>query len=182
MRTSAACSTFSRIKSSAFDSLLLADTRSNAARSYYMVMPRFGQGEDLFDFVEAAPDGLDGPNMLAIFAQVVDAVAFLHSVGIVHRDIKDENVILDGEGRVQLIDFGSAAYVREGRKFDTFSGTLECVSLAFNCGMGRCVYMDVQLCGAGGVERRTVWREGDRHLGIRRVRLALLLWCKAFCL
>lgn len=38
-----------------------------------------------------------------------------------------QNVVLDAEGTVRLIDFGSAAYVKEGRKFDTFSGTLECV-------------------------------------------------------
>lgn len=104
-----------------------------STHSYYMVMPRFGQGEDLFDYVEAAPDGLDGRAMLSIFGQVADAIAFLHSVGIVHRDIKDENVILDGDGRVQLIDFGSAAYVREARKFDTFSGTLECVMWSRTC-------------------------------------------------
>lgn len=45
--------------------------------------------------------------------------------GSVHRDIKDENVVLDHDGNVQLIDFGSAAYIKDGKKFDTFSGTLE---------------------------------------------------------
>ena len=42
---------------------------------------------------------------------------------VVHRDIKDENVILDGEGRVKLVDFGSAAYIKSG-PFDVFVGTI----------------------------------------------------------
>jgi protein-serine/threonine kinase len=42
----------------------------------------------------------------------------------VHRDIKDENVILDGEGKVKLVDFGSAAYIKSG-PFDVFVGTID---------------------------------------------------------
>ncbi|KAN0065679.1 serine/threonine protein kinase [Thecaphora frezii] len=92
---------------------------------YYMVMPRFGTGQDLFDHVESAPQGLGTFEIRSIFGQVADALRFLHANNIVHRDIKDENVILDGDGNVQLIDFGSAAHVRPGRLFDTFSGTLD---------------------------------------------------------
>ena len=96
------------------------------AENYYLVMACFGEGQDLFDYVDAAPNGLELGESRTILRQIVDAVAFLHSHGIVHRDIKDENIILDGQGGVQLIDFGSAAYVREGKPyFDTFSGTLE---------------------------------------------------------
>ena len=96
------------------------------AENYYLVMPCFGSGQDLFDYVDLAPTGLTVADSRSILLQIVDGVAFLHSHGIVHRDIKDENVILDGSGRVQLIDFGSAAYIKEGKPyFDTFSGTLE---------------------------------------------------------
>ncbi|GAA5954123.1 hypothetical protein JCM21900_002895 [Sporobolomyces salmonicolor] len=82
-------------------------------------------GQDLFDYVDLHPSGLALPTIRHILGQVADALAFLHEHSIVHRDIKDENVVLDAEGNVRLIDFGSAAYVREGRKFDTFSGTLD---------------------------------------------------------
>ncbi|SPO22750.1 related to serine/threonine-protein kinase [Ustilago trichophora] len=92
---------------------------------YYLVMPCFGRGQDLFDYVESAPDGLAASQCRSIFGQVADALWFLHANNIVHRDIKDENVVLDGEGNAQLIDFGSAAHVRPGKLFDTFSGTLD---------------------------------------------------------
>lgn len=92
------------------------------------VMYRFGTGKDLFDHVEMNPYGLPIDEIISICRQVSAAIAFLHQNRIVHRDIKDENVILDGAGGVQLIDFGSATYYREGQLFDTFSGTLEYVA------------------------------------------------------
>ena len=91
-------------------------------------MPRFGTGVDLFDRVESEPDGLEPYEIRSLLGQLSDAVRFLHSNGIVHRDIKDENVILDGNGRCQLIDFGSAAHWRPGKRWDTFSGTLHYAS------------------------------------------------------
>ncbi|PWN28152.1 hypothetical protein BDZ90DRAFT_231910 [Jaminaea rosea] len=92
---------------------------------YYLVMPRFGHGTDLFDYIESHPFGLATSEARCILGQVADGVRFLHQHNIVHRDIKDENVILDGAGHAQLIDFGSAAHVKAGRSFDTFSGTLD---------------------------------------------------------
>ncbi|WVR06255.1 hypothetical protein IAU60_003285 [Kwoniella sp. DSM 27419] len=95
---------------------------------YYLVMPRFGTGLDLFDHVESSPSGLNPFEVRSLVGQLADAVRFLHANGIVHRDIKDENVILDGNGRCQLIDFGSAAHWRPGKRWDTFSGTLHYAS------------------------------------------------------
>ncbi|ORY31408.1 hypothetical protein BCR39DRAFT_465781 [Naematelia encephala] len=95
---------------------------------YYLVMPRFGTGLDLFDRVESSPSGLEAFEIRSLVGQLADAVRCLHANGIVHRDIKDENVILDGEGRCQLIDFGSAAHWRPGKRWDTFSGTLHYAS------------------------------------------------------
>lgn len=79
---------------------------------------------DLFDLVESYPSGLPPGLIRSYLGQIADAMSFLHSKGIVHRDIKDENVILGPRNRCILIDFGSSGLVRKGG-WDTFSGTLD---------------------------------------------------------
>ncbi|OAQ28979.1 Pkinase-domain-containing protein [Linnemannia elongata AG-77] len=91
---------------------------------YYVEMALHGAGMDLFDYIELTPY-MTEDEIRGIFRQICDAVHHLHSNKIVHRDIKDENVILDQKGKIQLIDFGSSAYLKEGKKFDTFCGTLD---------------------------------------------------------
>ncbi|KAI8981586.1 hypothetical protein BDF20DRAFT_861904 [Mycotypha africana] len=91
---------------------------------YYVVMDLYGAGMDLFDYIEMN-EHLKEKEIKSIFKQVALAVAHLHAHQIVHRDIKDENVILDMKGGVRLIDFGSAAYVKQGRPYETFVGTLD---------------------------------------------------------
>ncbi|SCZ91304.1 BZ3500_MvSof-1268-A1-R1_Chr1-2g01321 [Microbotryum saponariae] len=94
---------------------------------YYLVMPQAGPppSNDLFDYVDLHPNGLPPSTIHSILSQLCSALDFLHSHNIVHRDIKDENIILSSTGHIHLIDFGSAAYVKDGKKFDTFSGTLD---------------------------------------------------------
>jgi predicted Ser/Thr protein kinase len=51
---------------------------------------------------------------LAIVPQICDALQFAHDQGIVHRDIKPDNVLLDRRGRVKVADFGLAKLVGTG--------------------------------------------------------------------
>lgn len=92
--------------------------------NYYIEMKPHGlPGMDLFDYIELRTN-MEESECRSIFKQVAQAIHFLHiKAHVVHRDIKDENVILDGEGNIKLIDFGSAAYVKSG-PFDVFVGTI----------------------------------------------------------
>ena len=92
--------------------------------NYYIEMLPHGiPGMDLFDYIELRSN-MEEVESRNIFRQVVDAIHHLHlKAHVVHRDIKDENVVLDGEGRIKLIDFGSATYIKNG-PFDVFVGTI----------------------------------------------------------
>lgn len=89
--------------------------------SYYVVMERFNS-KDLFDFIsEQGPL----PEQLAknLFRQVVDIVMQCHAKGVLHRDIKDENLLIDlTNHQLKLIDFGSGTYLHDGI-YTEFEGT-----------------------------------------------------------
>ena len=89
--------------------------------SFYVVMERFNS-KDLFDFIsEQGPL----PENLAknLFRQVVDIVQQCHAKGVLHRDIKDENLLIDlTSHQIKLIDFGSGTYLHDGI-YTEFEGT-----------------------------------------------------------
>ncbi|KAJ3333630.1 hypothetical protein HDU76_005859 [Blyttiomyces sp. JEL0837] len=85
---------------------------------------------DLFECIEHH-DWLPEEKARLVFRQVASAVCYLHGRGVVHRDIKDENIVIDNFFNVRLIDFGSATVEPRGNPnhlFDRFYGTIQYAS------------------------------------------------------
>ncbi|KAF9244878.1 kinase-like domain-containing protein [Melanogaster broomeanus] len=82
---------------------------------------------DLFECIEQTKHKrLSEEQARYIMAQVVSAVHYLDIRGISHRDIKDENLVIDKDFNVKLIDFGSATVVDPNQPrpfYNTFYGT-----------------------------------------------------------
>jgi serine/threonine-protein kinase len=72
----------------------------------YIVM-EYVQGETLKDRVRRE-GRLDGGQAVAIALELLAAIAAAHAKGVVHRDVKSQNILIDGEGRVKVADFGIA--------------------------------------------------------------------------
>ncbi|CAO3662957.1 unnamed protein product [Rhizopus stolonifer] len=62
---------------------------------------------DLFECIERH-NYFQEPLAKNIFNQIASCVAYLDIIGICHRDLKDENIVIDDQYQVKLIDFGSA--------------------------------------------------------------------------
>ena len=60
-----------------------------------------------------------------VCAQILSAVNYCHTNGVVHRDLKAENLLLDSDMNIKLADFGFSNYYMETSLLATWCGSLE---------------------------------------------------------
>ncbi|XP_049817221.1 serine/threonine-protein kinase S6KL [Aethina tumida] len=93
------------------------------SRKRLYIVTDFVNGGELYDLLKAY---VTFPTELVklYVAQIALALDFLHNAGVIYRDLKPENVLLDDDGNVQLIDFGLSKWLRHGATTKTICGTL----------------------------------------------------------
>jgi len=93
-----------------------------ATESSIWLVTELCTGGELFDYL-VEKGRIDEYETRTLFGQLCLAVAYCHEQGVVHRDLKLENVLLDDHVLVKLSDFGFTREFERGSLLETFCGT-----------------------------------------------------------
>ena len=92
----------------------------------YSKYPLYKQG-DLFSFI--GNEIISKETVNGIICQILSAVEYIHNLGILHRDIKTENILINDSGDIVLTDFEFSAYLGNNMYIhDKLYGTVEYLS------------------------------------------------------
>ncbi|HEU0252369.1 MAG TPA: protein kinase, partial [Pyrinomonadaceae bacterium] len=102
---------------------------------------------------------------LEVGIQIASALSATHSVGIIHRDIKPDNIMLRHDGIVKVLDFGLAKLTRERERLtmetDSLAPTQNMINTGIGIVMGTAQYMSPEQARGFEVDPRTdIWSLG----------------------
>ena len=97
------------------------------ANERLFIAMRYVEGNDLKELLRDGP--LSAERTIEVCAQVAGALDFAHERGLVHRDVKPSNVLLDARGHVYLADFGLTKRLAEPRAVERgLFGTIDYIA------------------------------------------------------
>lgn len=71
------------------------------------------------------PEKRDAVTVQKLMLKLLKGLEALHSIGIIHRDIKPDNILITGKGDLKLLDFGAACDLSTGINFNPLDGLLD---------------------------------------------------------
>ncbi|KAM9859645.1 NUAK family SNF1-like kinase 2 [Aulostomus maculatus] len=87
-----------------------------------VIVMEYASRGDLYDYI-CDRRSISERESRHFFRQIVSAVHYCHQNGIVHRDLKLENILLDGNGNVKIADFGLSNLYHGDEYLQTFCGS-----------------------------------------------------------
>ena len=128
--------------------------------SEHFIATEFIDGETLRARIKQGP--LSPADAIDIGIQVAGALFSTHGVGIIHRDIKPDNIMLRPDGIVKVLDFGLAKLSRERQlETDSLAPTQNMINTAFGMVLGTAHYMSPEQARGMELDARTdVWSLG----------------------
>lgn len=113
--------------------LRLVNTYQTRSRLY--MLTEYIQGGELFNLLGEL-ETLTTPHARFYAACVLSGLSHLHSLGIVYRDLKPENLLIDRQGYIRMVDFGFCKHVAAGERTYTLCGTPAYISYEMVKGTG----------------------------------------------
>jgi serine/threonine protein kinase/Tfp pilus assembly protein PilF len=130
--------------------------------SEHFIATEYVDGETLRDRIRFTP--LTPTEAIEVGIQVASALCATHEVGIIHRDIKPDNIMLRRDGIVKVLDFGLAKLTRERQPAspnNSLAPTQNFVNTAAGMVMGTAHYMSPEQARGLEVDARTdIWSLG----------------------
>ncbi|XP_026336305.2 NUAK family SNF1-like kinase 2 [Ursus arctos] len=90
--------------------------------SKIVIVMEYASRGDLYDYISER-QRLSEQDARHFFRQIVSAVHYCHQNGVVHRDLKLENILLDANGNIKIADFGLSNLYHQGKFLQTFCGS-----------------------------------------------------------
>lgn len=113
---------------------------------HYFVSMEYVDGEDLASLLRRI-GRVSSEKALDMIRQLIAGLAAAHDLGVLHRDFKPANIMIDGRGHVRIMDFGLAGFVEELRGTEGFAGTIGYMAPEQLAGQGATMRSDIYALG-----------------------------------